>query len=72
MCGTGDVSSRTENSGGQFWKRPRCTKDRSARIIIIRRRRRRREKRRIINLPYTTFELLNPCSQNTAKGQNCL
>jgi hypothetical protein len=40
--GTGDVSSRTENSGGQFWKGLRSTKDCNAR----RRRRRRRKKRR--------------------------
>jgi hypothetical protein len=53
----GDVSSRTENSGGQFWKRLRSTKDCHRR----RRRgggggRRRKEEEMSVTLVFITEE----------------
>jgi hypothetical protein len=43
----GRASSRTENSGGQFWKKIRFTKVRNARRRSKRKRRRRRKRRRM-------------------------
>jgi hypothetical protein len=57
---TGDVSGRTENSRGQFWKKLRCTKDCNAR-----RRRRGGGRRRFsskIHTKLTGFEYLTVSS----------